>query len=78
MAEIVAHDPISTPEKRRRLVEGLTPRLTDSYLFVQRDMLNRNFRVALGSAATGPDLADEDRVVPSHRHLRKKKLNPGL
>ncbi|MBV0893139.1 hypothetical protein KTN05_15085 [Paracoccus sp. Z118] len=70
--DILGNNRFSIPEKRRRLVEGLTPRLTDNYLFVQRDMFNRIVRAALGAAATARDLEDEDRVVPSHKQLRAK------
>ncbi len=63
-------DGLSIPDKRRRLVQELTPRLTDGYLFVQRDMFNRIFRAALGRKRVGRDLDDEDRVVPSHAQLK--------
>ena len=72
VAEIVTTSSLSVPEKRLRLVQELRPRLTDGYLFVQRDMLNRIVRAALGGAATGRDVDDENRVVPSHRQLRGK------
>ena len=61
---VLANASLSFPEKRRRLVEKLRPRLTDGYLFVQRDMFNRIVRAALGAAATGRDLDDEDRRRP--------------
>ena len=70
--EIMSLDALSVPDKRRRLVQELTPRLTDGYLFVQRDMLNRIFRAALGKKRVGRDVDDEDRVVPSHDQLKKR------
>lgn len=72
LAEIMSLDILSLPDKRRRLVQELTPRLTDGYLFVQRDMLNRIFRAALGKKGVGRDIDDEDRVVPSHAQLKKR------
>ncbi|WP_273249513.1 tyrosine-type recombinase/integrase [Sediminimonas qiaohouensis] len=70
--EIMSLDTLSIPDKRRRLVQELTPRLTDGYLFVQRDMLNRIFRAALGKKRVGRDVDDEDRVVPSHSQLKNR------
>ncbi|ETA52568.1 hypothetical protein [Ponticoccus alexandrii] len=72
VAEILADESLSRPDRRQLLVEQLTPRLTDGYVLVQRDMLNRIFRAALGSAATGRDLDDVDRVVPSHKQIRSR------
>ncbi len=73
LLEDVLSDAASTkPEKRFRLVQKLRPRITDGYLFVQRDMFNRIVRAALGSAATGRDLDEEDRVVPSHKQIRRR------
>ncbi|MEX1234779.1 MAG: DUF6538 domain-containing protein [Roseovarius sp.] len=63
---------LSFPDKRRRLVTELTPRLTDGYLFVQRDMFNRIVRAALGAKRVGRDIDDEDRIVPSHAQLKGK------
>ena len=70
LEEIIRLDVLSMPDKRRRLVQELTPRLTDGYLLVQRDMLNRIFRAALGRKRVGRDVDDEDRVVPSHAQLK--------
>ncbi|MEO9629684.1 MAG: DUF6538 domain-containing protein [Sulfitobacter sp.] len=72
LEEIMSLDMLSMPDKRRRLVQELTPRLTDGYLFVQRDMLNRIFRAALGRKRVGRDVDDEDRVVPSHAQLKAR------
>jgi hypothetical protein len=72
LAAILADDSLSRPDKRQKLVEGLTPRLTDGYLMVQRDMLNRIFRAALGAAVTGRDLDDADRVMPSHKQIKNR------
>ncbi|KRS18951.1 tyrosine-type recombinase/integrase [Roseovarius indicus] len=72
LEEITSLDTLSIPDKRRRLVQELIPRLTDGYLFVQRDMLNRIFRAALGTKRVGRDVDDEDRVVPSHSQLKKR------
>lgn len=72
VAAVLADSSLSVPEKRLRLVQKLRARLTDGYLFVQRDMFNRIVRAALGGAATGRDVDDEDRVVPSHKQLRLK------
>ncbi|MGX9854573.1 tyrosine-type recombinase/integrase [Limimaricola variabilis] len=72
VAKIAADPSLTVPEKRLRLVQELRPRLTDGYLFVQRDMLNRIVRAALGGAAAGRDVDDEDRIVPSHKQLRSK------
>ena len=72
VAAILADDTLSRPDRRQQLVEGLTPRLTDGYLMVQRDMLNRIFRAALGTAATGRDLDDADRAIPSHKQIKSR------
>ena len=72
ISETMADPTLSVPERRLRLVQKLRPRLTDGYLFVQRDMFNRIVRAALGSAAAGRDVDDENRVVPSHKQLRGK------
>lgn len=72
IAEISSCNAMSLPDKRRRLVQELTPRLTDGYLFVQRDMFNRIIRAALGKKAVGRDLDDEDRIVPSHAQLKSR------
>lgn len=72
LAEIMSLEHLSLPDKRRRLVLELTPRLTDGYLFVQRDMLNRIFRAALGKSRVGRDLDDGDRVIPSHAQLKRR------
>ena len=63
-------DTLSVPDKRRRLVQELTPRLTDGYLLVQRDMLNRIYRAALGRTRVGRDVDEDARVVPSHAQLK--------
>lgn len=60
------------PEKRRRLVTELTPRLVDSCLIVQRDMFNRIVKAALGAKRVGRDIDDEDRIVPSHSQLKRR------
>ena len=70
LAEVLADTSLSLPEKRHRLVQKLRPRLVDSYLYVQRDMFNRIVRAALGAAATGRQVEDEDRLVPSHTQLK--------
>lgn len=72
LEEILNLDTLSVPDKRRRLVVELIPRLTDGYLFVQRDMLNRIFRAALGRKRVGRDVDDEDRLVPSHAQLKNR------
>ncbi|MWD27228.1 tyrosine-type recombinase/integrase [Aquicoccus sp. SCR17] len=72
LEEIKNLDTLSVPDKRRRLVQGLIPRLTDGYLFNQRDMLNRIFRAALGRKRVGRDVDDEDRLVPSHAQLKNR------
>ncbi|WP_168199133.1 tyrosine-type recombinase/integrase [Pseudorhodobacter turbinis] len=72
VAEIMGLDTMSIPDKRRRLVQELKPRLTDGYLFVQRDMFNRILRAALGKKRVGRDIDDEDRVVPSHAQLNNR------
>ena len=72
LAEVMATPDLTLPEKRRRVVERLTPRLTDGYLLVQRDMFARIARAALGSAVVGRSVDDEDRVVPSHRQIEAK------
>ncbi|SFB13209.1 Phage integrase family protein [Poseidonocella pacifica] len=72
VADVVADMTLTIPEKRFRLVQELRPRLTDGYLFVQRDMFNRIVRSALGGAVAGRDVDDENRVVPSHKQLRRK------
>ena len=72
VAETVADQTLSAAERRLRLVQELRPRLTDGYLFVQRDMFNRIVRAALGGAVAGRDVDDENRVVPSHKQLRGK------
>jgi len=72
LEEILNLDTLSMPDKRRRLVLELIPRLTDGYLFVQRDMLNRIFRAALGRKRVGRDVDDDDRVVPSHAQLKNR------
>nr|WP_166434047.1 tyrosine-type recombinase/integrase [Roseovarius spongiae] len=72
LEEVMSLDTLSVPDKRRRLVLELTPRLTDGYLFVQRDMLNRIFRAALGRKRVGRDVDDEDRLVPSHAQLKNR------
>lgn len=72
LEEILDLDTLSVPDKRRRLVQELTPRLTDGYLFVQRDMLNRIFRAALGRKRVGRDVDEDDRLVPSHAQLKEK------
>lgn len=72
LEEIMRLDTLSVPDKRRRLVKELTPRLTDGYLFVQRDMLNRIFRAALGAKRVGRDVDDDERVVPSHKQLKSR------
>ena len=51
--EVMAAADLSAPEKRRRVVEHLTPRLTDEYLLTQWDMSTRIARTALGSAVVG-------------------------
>ncbi|MFA8386515.1 MAG: tyrosine-type recombinase/integrase [Pelagibaca sp.] len=70
--EVLSDASLTVPEKRFRLVQKLRPRLTDGYLFVQRDMFNRIVRAALGAGATGRDLDDDERVVPSHTQLRRR------
>ncbi|ANT61826.1 hypothetical protein AYJ57_15270 [Salipiger sp. CCB-MM3] len=72
LAEIMSLEHLSVPDKRRRLVLELTPRLTDGYLFVHRDMLNRIFRAALGRSRVGRDLDDGHRVIPSHAQLKRR------
>ena len=72
VVEVINLDMVSIPDKRRRLVQELTPRLTDGYLFVQRDMFNSIFRAALGKKRVGRDLDDEDRVIPSHAQLKSR------
>ncbi|QPZ92048.1 tyrosine-type recombinase/integrase [Thioclava electrotropha] len=72
LEEILNLDTLSVPDKRRRLVQELIPRLTDGYLFVQRDMLNRIFRAALGRKRVGRDVNDDDRLVPSHAQLKNR------
>lgn len=66
---VLADDSLSWPDKRRRLVHDLTPRLTDGYLVVQRDMFQRIVRAALGAHRVGRDIDDGERIVPSHRQL---------
>jgi len=70
LKEVMNLDGLSIPDKRRRLVQELIPRLTDGYLFVQRDILNRIFRAALGKKRVGRDV--DDRVVPSHSQLKSR------
>jgi len=70
--ELLSCDEVSLPDKRRRLVTELTPRLTDGYLFVQRDMFNRIAKAALGAKRVGRDLDDNDRVIPSHSQLKSR------
>ncbi|MGR3495646.1 hypothetical protein [Citreimonas sp.] len=72
LEEIMSLEKVSVPDKRRRLVQELIPRLTDGYLFVQRDMLNRIFRAALGRKRVGRDVDDGDRIVPSHAQLKDR------
>ena len=72
ISEITNLDAMSIPDKRRRLVQELTPRITDGYLFTQRDMFNRILRAALGKKRVGRDLDDEDRVIPSHAQLNNR------
>ncbi len=72
LEEVMNLDALSMPDKRRRLVVELIPRLTDRYLFVQRDMLNRIFRAALGRKRVGRDVDDDDRLVPSHAQLKSR------
>lgn len=74
LKDVLADTTATKPEKRFRLVQELRPRLTDGYLFVQRDMFNRIVKAALGSKATGRDLDDEARIVPSHKQI-KSRLN---
>ena len=61
---------LSHVERRRVLQSELTPRLTDSYVMVLRDHLQRIFRAALGNKRVGRHVEDEDRVVPSHTQMR--------
>lgn len=70
--EVLLDSTRSVPEKRLCLVRELRARLADGYLYTQRDMFNRIYRAAMGSAATARDLDDEDRVVPSHRQLKRQ------
>lgn len=72
LKDVMGLDTLSLPDKRRRLVQGLKPRLTDGYLFVQRDMFNRIFRAALGKKRVGRDVDDDERVVPSHAQLKSR------
>ena len=72
IAKMTILDTLSVPDKRRRLVMELTPRLTDGYLFVQRDMFNRILRAALGKKRVGRDVDDDDRIVPSHAQLKNR------
>ena len=69
---VLDDDTQSLPDKRRRLVAELTPRLTDGYLIVQRDMLQRIVKAALGASRVGRDIDEEDRVVPSHKQLKSR------
>lgn len=73
LEEIMRLDTLSVPDKRRRLEKELTPRPTDGNLFVQRDMLNRIFRAALGAKCVGRDVDDDERVVPSHKQLKSRQ-----
>ncbi|TNF22417.1 MAG: hypothetical protein EP318_03755 [Rhodobacteraceae bacterium] len=75
LEEIMRLDTLSVPDKRRRLVQELTPRLTDGTLFVQRDRLDRIFRAALGRRRVGRDIDEDDRVVPSHAQLNGRMQN---
>ncbi|WP_417256527.1 site-specific integrase [Celeribacter halophilus] len=72
LEEVMNLNTISVPDKRRWLVQNLTPRLTDGYLIVQRDMLNRIFRTALGAKRVGRDVDDDQRVIPSQKQLKKR------
>ncbi|MBB91472.1 MAG: hypothetical protein CMF68_10865 [Magnetovibrio sp.] len=72
ISEITNLDTMSIPDKRRRLVQELTPRITDGYLFTQRDMFNRILRAALGKKRVARDLDDEDRILPSHAQLNSR------
>ncbi|HEY9039240.1 MAG TPA: hypothetical protein VIN05_09910 [Roseovarius sp.] len=72
VTEITRLDTLSIPDKRRRLVQELIPRLTDRYLCVERDMFNRILRAALGKKRVGRDIDDDDRVVPSHAQLKSR------
>ena len=67
---VLADNGLSRPDKRRRLVDDLTPRLTDGYLIVQRDMFQRVVAAALGKRRVGRDLDDDERIVPSHKQLK--------
>lgn len=72
IAAALADETMSVPDKRRKLVNELTPRLTDNYLVVQRDMFQRIVKAALGARRVGRDIDDEDRIVPSHRQLKSR------
>ena len=72
VASVLADENMSIPDKRRKLVNELTPRLTDNYLVVQRDMFQRIVKAALGARRVGRDIDDEDRIVPSHRQLKSR------
>lgn len=71
LVEEVFGDPgMSYIERRRTLQSELVPRLTDQYVLVLRDILQRIFKAALGNARVGPHIDDEERVIPSHTQMR--------
>jgi integrase len=72
VASILADETLSKPDRRRLLVEQLTPRLTDTYVVVLRDMFQRIVKAALGARAVGRDLDDDERIVPTQKVLRKQ------
>ncbi|MDG3043119.1 tyrosine-type recombinase/integrase [Roseicyclus marinus] len=72
IASILADETLSKPDRRRLLAEQLTPRLTDTYVVVLRDMFQRIVKAALGARAVGRDLDDDERIVPTQKALRRK------
>lgn len=74
LAAVIADDSLSLPDKRRLLVERLEPRLTDGYLIVQRDMVQRIFVAALGAKRVGRWADEEERPVPSHKKLKQRMI----
>ena len=70
VAVVLADQSLTQPDRRQKLVAGLTPRLTESYTIVLRDMFRRIIVAALGNQRVGRDIDEDDRIIPSHRQLK--------
>ena len=68
---VLADASLTRPDKRIRLIANLTPRLTDGYTVVLRDIFRRVIVAGLGAQKVGRDMNDEDRILPSHNQLKK-------